>query len=48
MVTTRREAYDGTCELMKKGKASYIEVLFAQEEYLKAQLADIEKKMNEE
>ena len=46
MVTTRREAYDGTCELMKKGKASYIEVLFAQEEYLKAQLADVTNKYN--
>ena len=31
---------------MKKGKASYLEVLIAQENYLKAQLADVTNKYN--
>ncbi len=46
LLTTQNEAYNGTCELMKKGKASYIEVLIAQENYLKAQLADATNRYN--
>ena len=46
MLTTQQEAYDGTCELMKKGKASYLEVLTAQENLLKAQLADVTNRYN--
>ena len=46
MLNTQREAYNGTCELMKKGKASYIEVLIAQEAYLNAQLADVTNRYN--
>lgn len=46
LLTTQREAYDGTCELMKKGKATYLEVLTAQESYLKAQLADVTNRYN--
>ena len=34
-----REAYTGTHELMDNGKASYLEVLKAQESLLDAQLA---------
>jgi len=46
LLTTQREAYDGTCELMEKGKATYLEVLTAQESYLKAQLADVTNRYN--
>ena len=46
LLTTQREAYNGTCELMKKGKASYLEVLTSQENYLKAQLADVTNRYN--
>ncbi len=46
LLVTQQEAYDGTCELMKKGKASYLEVLTAQENYLKAQLADVTNRYN--
>ncbi len=46
LLTTQLEAYNGTCELMKKGKASYLEVLIAQENYLKAQLADVTNRYN--
>ena len=46
LLTTQSEAYRGTCELMKKGKATYLEVLFAQENYLKAQLADVTNRYN--
>ena len=46
LLTTQQESYDGTCELMKKGKASYLEVLTAQENYLKAQLADVTNRYN--
>jgi outer membrane protein TolC len=31
---------------MKKGKANYLEVLTAQENYLKAQLADVTNRYN--
>ncbi len=43
---TQKEAYQGTCELMRMGKASYLEVLTAQEAYLKAQLADVTNRYN--
>ena len=46
LLSTQREAYEGTCELMKKGKASYLEVLTAQEALLKAQLADVTNRYN--
>jgi hypothetical protein len=46
LLTTQSESYQGTCELMKKGKASYLEVLTAQENYLKAQLADVTNRYN--
>ena len=46
LLTTQRESYDGTCELMKRGKATYIEVLTAQENYLKAQLAEVTNRYN--
>ncbi|MBR1785676.1 MAG: efflux RND transporter permease subunit [Paludibacteraceae bacterium] len=46
LLTTQREAYNGTCELMKKGKVSYLEVLTAQEAYLNAQLADVTNRYN--
>ena len=46
LLETQREAYDGTCELMKKGKATYLEVLTAQENYLNAQLADVTNRYN--
>ena len=46
LLATQSEAYNGTCALMKKGKASYLEVLIAQENYLKAQLADVTNKYN--
>ncbi len=46
LLTTQSESYNGTCELMKKGKASYLEVLTAQENYLKAQLADVTNRYN--
>ena len=46
MLTTQQESYDGTCELMKKGKASYLEVLTAQENLLNAQLADVTNRYN--
>jgi outer membrane protein TolC len=46
LLTTQSEAYSGTCELMKKGKASYIEVLIAQDNYLNAQLADVTNRYN--
>ena len=46
LLTTQQESYDGTCELMKKGKASYLEVLTAQENLLNAQLADVTNRYN--
>ncbi|MBR1480406.1 MAG: TolC family protein, partial [Paludibacteraceae bacterium] len=46
LLLTQQEAYDGTCELMKKGKASYLEVLTAQENLLQAQLADVTNRYN--
>ena len=46
LLTTQRESYEGTCELMKKGKASYLEVLTAQENLLNAQLADVTNRYN--
>ena len=46
LLTTQSESYQGTCELMKKGKASYLEVLTAQENYLKAQLSDVTNRYN--
>jgi outer membrane protein TolC len=46
LLITQGEAYQGTCELMKKGKASYLEVLTAQENYLKAQLSDVTNRYN--
>ena len=46
LLTTQRESYDATCMLMKKGKASYLEVLNAQENYLNAQLADVTNRYN--
>ena len=46
LLTVQGESYDGTRELMKKGKASYLEVLTAQENYLKAQLADVTNRYN--
>ena len=36
-----REAYKGTHELMDNGKASYIEVLMAQESLLQSQLSAV-------
>jgi outer membrane protein TolC len=39
-VEVLREAYTGTHELMDNGKASYIEVLRAQESLLDAQLGE--------
>lgn len=41
-VEVLQEAYDGTHELMNSGKASYIEVLTAQESLLSAQLSEAE------
>ncbi|MBQ4394914.1 MAG: efflux RND transporter permease subunit [Paludibacteraceae bacterium] len=46
LLTTQSESYEGTRELMKKGKASYLEVLTAQENYLKAQLSDVTNRYN--
>ncbi len=46
LLTIQGESYNGTRELMKKGKASYLEVLTAQENYLKAQLADVTNRYN--
>ncbi len=46
LLLTQRESYDGTRELMKKGKASYLEVLSAQESYLNAQLEDATNQYN--
>lgn len=40
-VEVLRNAYEGTHELMNNGKASYIEVLTAQESYLTAQLNEV-------
>ena len=40
-VEVLRNAYEGTHELMDNGKASYIEVLTAQESYLTAQLNEV-------
>ena len=46
LLTTQQDSYQGTCELMKKGKASYLEVLTAQENLLNAQLADVTNRYN--
>ena len=46
LLITQKESYNGTCELMKKGKANYIEVLTAQEKYLNAQLAEVTNRYN--
>ena len=40
-IAVLQKAFDGTHELMKAGKANYIEVIIAQEAYLKAQLTDV-------
>ena len=45
-VEVLQDAYDGTHELMNSGKASYIEVLKAQESLLSAQLSDAENMYN--
>ena len=45
-VEVLQDAYDGTHELMNNGKASYIEVLKAQESLLSAQLSDAENMYN--
>ncbi|MBQ7191276.1 MAG: efflux RND transporter permease subunit [Paludibacteraceae bacterium] len=46
MLNVQKEAYEGTRELMSKGKVSYLEVLTAQESYLNAQLADANNRYN--
>ena len=46
LLTTQSESYEGTYELMKTGRANYLEVLTAQENYLKAQLADVTNRYN--
>ena len=46
LLTTQSEAYQGTYELMKTGRANYLEVLTAQENYLKAQLSDVTNRYN--
>ena len=46
LLTTQQESYEGTCELMKRGRASYLEVLTAQENLLNAQLADVTNRYN--
>ena len=46
LLTTQSEAYEGTYELMKTGRANYLEVLTAQENYLKAQLSDVTNRYN--
>jgi len=46
LLATQKESYEGTLELMRNGKASYLEVLSAQENYLKAQLADVTNRYN--
>lgn len=43
-VAVLKDAYEGTHELMESGKASYIEVLTAQESLLSAQLSEAENK----
>ena len=43
-VAVLHEAYNGTHELMNSGKATYIEVLTAQESLLSAQLSQVENK----
>ena len=45
-VEVLQDAYNGTHELMNNGKASYIEVLKAQESLLAAQLSDAENMYN--
>ena len=40
-ISVLQKTFDGTHELMKAGKANYIEVIIAQEAYLKAQLTDV-------
>lgn len=45
-VEVLQEAYDGTHELMNSGKASYLEVLTAQESLLSAQLNEAENMYN--
>ena len=45
-VEVLQDAYNGTHELMNNGKASYIEVLKAQESLLSAQLSDAENMYN--
>ncbi len=46
LLTTQSESYEGTYELMKTGRANYLEVLTAQENYLKAQLSDVTNRYN--
>lgn len=41
-----QKAYDGTHELMKNGKANYLEVITAQEAFLKAQLSEVANTFN--
>jgi outer membrane protein TolC len=45
-VLVLKDAYDGTHELMNNGKASYLEVLTAQESLLSAQLNEAENMYN--
>jgi len=45
-VEVLREAYNGTHELMDNGKASYLEVLTAQESLLSAQLSEVQNLYN--
>lgn len=40
------KAFDGTHELMKNGKANYLEVITAQEAFLKAQLSEVANTFN--
>lgn len=41
-----QKAFDGTHELMKNGKANYLEVITAQEAFLKAQLSEVANTFN--
>ena len=41
-----QKAFDGTHELMKNGKANYLEVITAQEAFLKAQLSEVVNTFN--
>ncbi|MBQ0124598.1 MAG: TolC family protein [Bacteroidales bacterium] len=45
-VDVLHKAFDGTRELMKNGKATYLEVLISQESYLNAQMSECTNKYN--